>query len=111
MVNHCTNPDCRVEFDVLSSGDLYAYERRSVDTEFFWLCSECAARHDLYLGAAGCISLRARGAVHHGSPPQPGSKLRLVTRSKRSSPRLQTVPSGDQAHRFVEGVNGLRPSR
>jgi hypothetical protein len=111
MVNHCINPDCRVEFDVLSSGDLYAYERRSVDTEFFWLCSECAARNDLYLDAAGCISLRARGAAHHGSPPHPGSKLRLVTRSKRSMPRLQTVPSGDPAHWLVEDVNRLRPSR
>jgi hypothetical protein len=111
MVNHCISPNCRVEFDVLSSGDLYAYERRSLDTEFFWLCSACAARNDLYLDAAGRISLRARGAFHHGSPPHPGSKLRLVTRSKRSMPRLQTVPSGDRAHRFAEGANRLRPSR
>jgi hypothetical protein len=31
-----------MEFDELSSGDLYAYERGSVDTEDFWLCSTCA---------------------------------------------------------------------
>jgi len=111
MVNRCSNPDCRVEFDVLSPGDLYAYERRSADTEFFWLCSACAARYDLHLDAAGRISLRAGDAVHHGSPPHAGGKLRLVTRSKRSTPRLQTVPSGDRAHRFAEGAKHLGPSR
>jgi hypothetical protein len=110
MVNHCINPDCRAEFDVLSSGDLYAYERRSVDTEFFWLCSECAARYDLHLDPACSVALRARGA-DHGAPPRPGCKLRLVTRSRRSMPRLQTVPSGNRAHRFAENANQLRPHR
>jgi hypothetical protein len=111
MVSQCTNPDCREEFDVLSPGDLYAYERRSADTEFFWLCSACAMCHDLFVDAAGRISLRMRGAVHLGSPPHGGGKLRLVTRSRRSTPREQTLPSGDRAHRFSEDTKRLGPSR
>jgi len=41
MVSCCVNPACRTEFRSLNTGVLYAVERRSVDTEFFWLCSAC----------------------------------------------------------------------
>ena len=111
MVSQCINPDCRAEFDVLSPGDLYAYERRSADTEFFWLCSACAARYDLSLEAAGRVTLRARGTAQRGLPTQAGGKLRLVTRSRQSTSRLQTEPSNGRAGRFAEGAKHLGLSR
>jgi hypothetical protein len=35
MVSCCVNPACRAEFRSLNTGDIYAVERRSADTEFF----------------------------------------------------------------------------
>lgn len=104
MVNRCVNPDCRTEFKVLSSGDLYAYERRWADTEFFWLCSACSPRYDLYLDPAGRVSMRPRSAIDHRPPADPDRNLRLITRSTRSMPRLQTVPSSERAPSYEEGV-------
>jgi hypothetical protein len=37
MIERCVNPTCRTEFNLLNAGDHYAYDRRSADTEFFWL--------------------------------------------------------------------------
>jgi hypothetical protein len=104
MVDRCSNPHCRMEFKALSSGDLYAYERRSAETEFFWLCSVCAPRYDLYLDRSGCVSVRARCAVHHEVPPHPDGNLRLVTRSTRSMSRLQTIPSSERASSSAVGA-------
>jgi hypothetical protein len=104
LVNRCTNPHCCIEFKVLSSGDLYAYERRSAETEFYWLCSACASRYDLYPDRSGRVSVKPRGAVHHDLSPRPDGNLRLVTRSTRSLPRLQTMPSSEPAAPF--GVRG-----
>jgi hypothetical protein len=86
-----------MEFKVFSPGELYMYERRSAEAEFFWLCSACAARYDLYLDRSGRVSLRARSAVHHGVPPHPDGNLRVITRSTRSVPRLRTIPSSERA--------------
>lgn len=110
MVNRCVNPHCRLEFKVLSSGDLYAHERHPEATEFYWLCSTCAAHYDLYLDRSGRVSIRARGTTHHhGLPPHGDSKLRLVTRTSRSVPRLQTIPSSEQSSSFAAGAGPFFP--
>lgn len=41
MASRCVNPACRTEFKFSNTGDLYALERRSADTGFFWLCFAC----------------------------------------------------------------------
>lgn len=70
MVSCCVNPACRTEFRSLNAGVLYAVERGSVDTEFFWLCSACVPRVPLCLDPTGCISVRPRcDAVRQ--PPYP----------------------------------------
>jgi len=96
MVNRCLNPDCRMEFRLLNAGDLYAYESRRSDTEFFWLCSTCASRLELYVDALGSVSVRARNAVERMPPPHPDGGLRLVSRSSRPLPRPETVPAGER---------------
>ena len=93
-----------MEFKVLSSGDLYAYERRTAETEFFWLCDVCASRYDLHLDRWGRVTARARSAVRRALPIDADGKLRLVTRSTRSMPRLETVPAGERATSF--GLSG-----
>ena len=60
MVSCCVNPACRTEFKLLNTGDLYALERRSADTEFFWLCSACVPVVALGLDAMGGVSVRPR---------------------------------------------------
>ncbi len=57
MVSCCANPPCRIEFKLLNGGDLYALERRSANTEFFWLCSACVPMVALRLDAMGGVSL------------------------------------------------------
>lgn len=109
MVDRCLNPHCRVEFKVLSSGDLYAYERRWADTEFFWLCSTCAPRYDLRLDPDGRVRIQARSGLHHGLPPHPEGNLRLITRSARSLPPLRTVPSGERRESLAEGEHRFWP--
>ena len=101
MVNRCSNRDCRAEFKVLNGGDLYAYERRSADTEFFWLCSVCASGYDLYLDPKGRIEVRARNPAHQGRPPHPDGSLRLISRSIRPTLRPNTMPSGVRVSSFV----------
>jgi hypothetical protein len=83
-----------MEFKVLSSGDLYAYERSKAETAFYWLCELCASRYDLQVDRCGRVIIRTRNGIQHNLPPAGGS-LRLVTRSARSAPRLQTTPSGE----------------
>jgi hypothetical protein len=61
MVNNCVNPICRTAFRLLESGDLYALERQTANTEFFWLCPECASRFELHLNAWGGVVMRFRG--------------------------------------------------
>jgi hypothetical protein len=61
MVNKCANPVCRTAFRLLESGDLYALEQKTVDTQFFWLCPACASRFVLHLNAWGGVVLSLRG--------------------------------------------------
>jgi len=102
MLKRCVNPACREEFKLLNGGDLYALERRSDNTEFFWMCSECAVNFDLYLDPAGCVSLRLWNAINHAQPPHPDANLRLISRQTR--PRPNTMPSGERASTFVSFI-------
>ena len=81
MVSCCVNPACRTEFKLLNTGYLYALERRSANTEFFWLCSGCALVVALGLDAMGGVSVRPRSDAHRPHPPSLESRLRLVARS------------------------------
>ena len=80
MVSCCANPACRIEFKLLNGGDLYALERRSADTEFFWLCSACVPMVALRLDAMGGVSARLRSDALRPQPPHSDSLLRLVSR-------------------------------
>jgi len=104
MVNHCVNPACREEFKLLNGGDLYAHERPTADTEFFWLCVTCDVQYDLYLDPASRVSVRPRSEVRRGQPPHREGHLRLVSRST-PVPRPNTVPSGERAFSFVLDVD------
>lgn len=79
MVHYCANPVCHAEFWILSSGDLYALERRLISTEFFWLCPACARPMTLGFDSAGAVSA--------ASIPDPASlrtSARLMSGSNRS---------------------------
>ena len=103
MVKRCVNPTCRVEFKLLNAGDLYAHERRTADTEFFWLCATCAESYDVFLDPAGRVSVRPRSSVKQ--PPHRDNDLRLISRSTKPSPRPDTMPSGERAFSFVLDVD------
>jgi hypothetical protein len=99
MVKRCVNSSCREEFKLLNGGDLYALERRSVNTEFFWLCSACARAYELYLDPMGTVSVRDGSQIHRVPPPQPDANLRLISRMMR--PRPDTMPSGERVSTFM----------
>ncbi len=101
MVNRCSNHDCRAEFKVLNGGNLYALERKSADTEFFWLCSACTSVFELYLDPAGCVSVRAQSPMHRSSPPHPEGNLRCISRYIQPALRPNTMPSGERSSTFA----------
>ena len=78
MVSQCANQACNAEFKMLHSGDLYALERRSVDTEFFWLCSACIPSFVLGLNSGGFVSLTRRSSDRPGRQGDPEGRLWLV---------------------------------
>jgi hypothetical protein len=78
MVSRCVNPACRKEFRSLNTGDIYAVERRSGDTEFFWLCSACVPVVALSLDSMGSIFVGLRRDAEHLQGTHPDSRLRLV---------------------------------
>jgi hypothetical protein len=80
MISSCVNPACRTELKLLNMGYLYALEKRSADTEFFWLCSACALVVALGLDPMGGVSVRPRSDACHPQLPHLDSRLRLVTR-------------------------------
>jgi hypothetical protein len=80
MVSCCVNPACRTESKLLNKGYLYALERRSADTEFFWLCSACALVVEMSLDEMGGVSVRPRSGTRHPQLPHLDSRLRLVAR-------------------------------
>ena len=86
MVSCCVNPACRTEFRSLNTGVLYAIERRSVDTEFFWLCSACVPVVALSLDPMECVSVTPKSAAVRPQPPHPDGYLRLAAQSKLRTP-------------------------
>jgi hypothetical protein len=101
MVKGCLNTNCQEEFRVLNAGDLYALEARSADTEFFWLCANCALRYDVALDAMGRVALRPRGKAPSQQPPDLDGHLRLIARSLRPTPRPDAIPSGERTVTFL----------
>lgn len=79
MVQNCANPICHAEFSSLNSGDLYALERHSMPTEFFWLCPVCAGQMTLAFDALGEISVCAQADAQRRTPPRPDRDLRRVS--------------------------------
>ena len=94
MVNCCINPVCRTEFRLLSSGDLYAIEIPSAETEFLWMCAGCASRFNLSLDSAGNLALIPKGRSALGSPPQLQARLHLVAHTRRHIPWRNEIPAG-----------------
>jgi len=92
MINCCANPACQAECRSLGSGDLYALERRSANTEFFWICSSCATIYGLCLGETGKMSLQSRLEVRPPRPPRSEICLRLIFSRKEQRSTLQTGP-------------------
>lgn len=96
MVKYCINPDCRVEFKVYNSGYLYAHERPSHDTEFFWLCSPCATRLIPALDEAGCVVIRPRTAGMNFLPPRRCGDLRVLSAPAQRLPWRKNAPAGER---------------
>ena len=94
MIKCCVNPACRVEFKHFKGGDLYAFELRSANIEFFWLCPACACLFELYLDPVGYVSVRAGSLIHRAPPPHLDASLHLISHLMR--PRPDTMPSGER---------------
>ena len=88
MVSCCINPACHTEFRFLNTGGLYALERRSVDTEFFWLCSACVPLVALFLDLMGNVCVGSKFDAPH-QHPHPDSRLRLVYCPMERTPWLR----------------------
>lgn len=102
MVSSCANPLCRTEFKLLNTGDIYAFERRSANTEFFWLCSACVPVVSLCLDAAGGVSVRPRTERCRRQSSYLDDRLRLVVPTPmRSSPWHRAR----YAHDALEGAH------
>ena len=86
MVSSCSNPACLRELTLLNEGRLYAFERRSVDTAFFWLCPDCVPLFALFLDAMGSVAVRLRSGPRRPQPPRLDSNLRLVAGSGERAP-------------------------
>ena len=86
MVSSCSNPVCRREVRYLNTGSLYAFERRSSATEFFWLCRECGPQVSLFLDATGSVSAKPRSNSGRPRPPHPNGDLRLVAGPAEGTP-------------------------
>ena len=110
MISQCVNPDCHAEFRVFNSGFLYALERPSADTEFFWLCSLCADRFKPCLGADGEVAVMPRLQSEGGLPPRWEGEIRLVSAPAQRIPWRSAIPSDETAHRFRFGFAECHPA-
>jgi hypothetical protein len=90
MVSRCTNPTYQTEFRTLTTGDLYAFEKRSANTEFFWLCSTCAPLVALFLDLTGRVVVGRRFMTELRQQPNPNSYLRLDYSHLEHKPWLRT---------------------
>jgi hypothetical protein len=94
MVSHCVNPACDAEFRIFHSGYLFAHERQSADTEFFWLCPQCAGSVVPCLEPDGSVSVMPRSRAPH--PPRRDSDIRMVAPPTPRIPWRNTIPSGER---------------
>jgi hypothetical protein len=97
MVRRCNNPACGSEFKLLNTGALYALERKSADTEFFWLCSECAPLFDLCLDPHGKVEVKPRACRKPEQPPHGDPVLRLVAGPVHRIPWRWGIPANERA--------------
>jgi hypothetical protein len=86
MIDRCVNPDCGIELKVFNSGNIYVLERRSADTEFFWLCQACTSVVALRLDPQGSVAVKPRFEKEHRQPPHPDNRLRLIPRFAERRP-------------------------
>jgi len=89
MVNRCANPVCQAEFSLWNSGDIYAMERRSADTEFFWLCARCTDTMRPTLDSSGNLCVIPLTPQAYRRPPHPDHDLRLVAHLSQPTPRVR----------------------
>ncbi|MBB5060957.1 hypothetical protein HDF16_005693 [Granulicella aggregans] len=90
MVDVCVNPTCKTAFTTLTTGDLYALENRSANTEFFWLCSACVPSVVPFLDLHGRVSVGSRLVRIPWSKFDAEIQLRLVHSSRESRSWLRT---------------------
>jgi hypothetical protein len=91
MVSCCINPSCKADFRSHDAGDLYALEAKTADTEFFWMCEDCAPEMALALGSNGGVEVWPRTAGRR-QPPHPLRDLRLMRSRRRSSQHEAHAP-------------------
>lgn len=89
MVEQCVNHDCQQEFKRSTSGELYALDRRSAETEFFWLCPICASHFVVCLESEGRVGMRPRTEFRSLQRPDPERHLRLVTPRSVRTPQVE----------------------
>ena len=94
MVSHCTNPVCGIESRSFSSGYLYAHERQSADTKYFWLCFPCGSQFVPDLDSDHRISVMPRSRSRSLPPPRTDGYMRLVATPMRRMPWSSAVPAG-----------------
>jgi hypothetical protein len=89
MVNRCVNPGCEEQFKCFTAGELYSLDRRSTDTEFFWLCPVCASHFVVCFEPADRVGVKPKAEFHSPERPSPERRLRLVTPRSVGTPRLE----------------------
>lgn len=97
MLSSCSNPACCTEIKYINAGTLYTLEKRSVATEFFWLCPECGPLVSLFLNPTGSVSIRPRTASRR-QPPHPDGDLRLVAGSAEATPWHWSSLAGESTY-------------
>lgn len=112
MINCCVNPSCGIECKLLDRGDLYAIERPNTEKEFFWLCSECAARLRPSLDSTGAFVLQPRTQSDQpaSSPHFAAGSLYLVAHAARRLPSQESVPADSlrKSQSSADWVGGTR---
>jgi len=96
MVSRCFNPGCQAEFRALNSGSLYAFERRSADTKFLWLCSACVPLVSLFINPTGSVAVGPKLIGGLRQRPNETSRLRLVYNSLEPAPWLRACVRREQ---------------
>jgi len=86
MVKRCINPECQNEFRHLYSGNLFALETESADTQFVWLCADCAPNIALKIDALGLLSVGLRTGISRTTSHDFRTRLRPIPVHGHHSP-------------------------